>query len=63
MQFKVQVVIEDDDQASIVEDIIQLDKSHPSADFIGLSLADSKQLLKRLQQVMITRQADAYAQS
>lgn len=60
MKFKIQVVIEEDDQQTTVEDIISFEKAFSNIDCIGLSLSDSKQLLKKLQQVMIQTQALAF---
>lgn len=60
MQFKIQVVIEEDNQQTTIEDIISFEKGFSNIDCIGLSLSDSKQLLKKLQQVMIQTQAQYF---
>ncbi len=49
MKFKIQVVIEDQQGDIKIEDIIHLDKSIHGDEVIGLSLSESKQLLKTLQ--------------
>ncbi len=49
MQFTIQVSVKDDFGETKVEDIISLDKPVDNADDIGLSLMDSKHLLKSLQ--------------
>jgi hypothetical protein len=62
MKFNIQIVI--DEQGGVtIEDIIQLDKSFHSDNVIGLSLSDSKQLLKTLQQRLVAHQADMAVQS
>ncbi len=60
MRFKIQVVIEEDDQQIAVEDIVSFEKGFSHSDCIGLSLSDSKQVLKNLQRVMIQAQAQAF---
>ena len=63
MQFKIQVSLDDEQGEVIAEDIIVLDKSSDGEGFIGLSLSESKQLLKRLQHVIVTQQANLYTQT
>jgi hypothetical protein len=61
MKFKIQILIEDEQGDIQIEDIFQLDKTNHSDDVIGLSLSESKQLLKTLQQRLVARQADIAA--
>ncbi len=63
MQFKIQVIIDDEHGEVITEDIIVLDKSSEGEGLIGISLSESKQLLKRLQHVIVTQQANHYTQT
>ena len=63
MQFKIQVSIADEHGETITEDVIVLDKSGHPQSLVGLSLSESKQLLKRLQQIIIHKQANQYASS
>ena len=60
MRIKLQVVIDDEHGGSTVEDIIVLEKSPGSDQPIGLSLAESKQLLKQLQMHIVSHQALQY---
>lgn len=63
MHFTVQVVIDDDQGKTTSEDIIQFDKQIGKDDLIGLSLLESKHILKHLQNVIVSNQADHYARS
>lgn len=60
MKFRLQVVIEDDQEHSQMQEVITLGKGANKGDFIGLSLLESKHILKRLQEVFVQRQADEY---
>jgi len=62
MQFNIQITIDDEKGNTTTEDVLFLDKSNAEDNLIGLSLSDSKQLLKRLQQIVVRRQANHYAQ-
>ena len=53
MRFKIQVTIVEDDQKTTVEDIITFEKDISNVVDIGLSLSESKQILKKLQGVII----------
>ena len=63
MQFKVQVVIDNEAGEILTEDILTLDKSTDEGDLLGLSLAHSKRLLKKLQQHIVQPQAKQYTEA
>lgn len=63
MQFKVQVVIDNEAGEIVTEDILTLDKLAGEGELLGLSLAHSKRLLKRLQQHIVQEQAKQYTQA
>ncbi len=63
MKFKLQLVIENEEGQTHLEDIIQLNKSHQPSYCLGLSLLESKELLKKLQQKIVVHQAEAYLHS
>jgi hypothetical protein len=64
MKFKLQMVIYDeDDRAAALEDIIELDKSSDTGYCAGISLLESKQILKLLQQNIVLKQAQNYIDS
>ena len=60
MRFTIQVVIEDDARHETIEEIITLEKSADGLDQIGLSLAESKALLKNLQRHIVEAQTAEY---
>lgn len=60
MEFKLQVIISDDDQPSKTFDLIKLIKPCISIENLGLSLAESKNLLKSLQETIIQEQINTY---
>jgi hypothetical protein len=60
MQFKIQVVVDDEHGEAITEDIFTIDRSPDGDGLVGLSLVESKRLLKKLQQVIIAQQAGQY---
>ncbi|MFT5520003.1 MAG: hypothetical protein ACI9IA_000590 [Enterobacterales bacterium] len=60
MQFKTQISIDDQNGKTITEDIIKLDRSAVDEGLVGISLSESKQLLKQLQQVIVNQQASRY---
>ncbi len=60
MQFKIQISVDDQNGKTITEDILMLDKSVEEEGLIGFSLSESKQLLKRLQQVIVNQQASRF---
>ena len=57
MRIKLQIVIDDEHNATAVEDIIVLEKPARADQLIGLSLAESKQVLKQLQKYIVSHQA------
>jgi len=63
MKFKLQLVIEDESGQTHLEDIIELDKTNQPGYCMGLSLFESKELLKKLQQKISVHQAEAYLHS
>ena len=63
MKFKLQLVIEDEAGETHLEDIIEIDKTKQPGYCIGLSLLNSKKLLKELQQKIILNETYAYIQS
>jgi hypothetical protein len=60
MKFKVQIVIDDGESETRIEDIICFDKNSDKGYCAGISLLESKQLLKTLQKKMILYEALAY---
>ena len=60
MQFSIQMVIKDEQGETKTEDIIELDKSVDSLSGIGLSVKESKLLLKTLQKLIVCHQAEEY---
>lgn len=63
MRFKIQVVIDDGQGETKTEDIIHLERSFGQNSPVGLSLIESKQLLKLLQQKMVLCQAKDFTAS
>jgi hypothetical protein len=63
MQFKIQVVVDEENGETITEDILTLDKSSDDEGLIGLSLSESKRVLKQLQKTIVSQQADRYTQA
>lgn len=63
MQFKVQVVIDNNAGEIVTEDILTLDKLSGEGELLGLSLAHSKRLLKKLQQHIVQQQAKQYTEA
>ncbi|MGD9108310.1 MAG: ISKra4 family transposase [Gammaproteobacteria bacterium] len=63
MRFKIQLVIENGQGELSTEDIIQLDKSDNQNNTLGLSLQESKSILKELQRRMVLNQAENYIQT
>ena len=56
MHFTIQLVIENEGGHEAVEEIIQLDKSCNEDSMVGMSLTESKLMLKKLQKQMIIHQ-------
>jgi len=42
----------------VTEDIVVLDRASDGKDIVGMPLSESKQLLKRLQQIIVRQQTD-----
>ena len=63
MKFKIQMVIEDEYGQTQMEDIVQLNKNTEHGYCAGLSLYESKEVLKILQHKIILQQAEAYTNS
>lgn len=62
MKFKIQIVIDDENQTQI-EDVISLESKSDKGYYSGISLHQSKQLLKHLQQIIVLYQSEAYTRS
>lgn len=60
MKFTVQIIIDDERGQPQIEDVIQLNKDGKHGYNAGLSLAESKQLLKSVQEQLVLHQAKAY---
>lgn len=60
MQFRIEVVAVADDGAEQRQALVTLTRSEAKLETIGLTLAESKQVLQHLQQTVIERQVDAY---
>lgn len=60
MEFKLQLVIDDEERQTQVEDIIQLNKNSEQGYCAGLSLLETKQMLKTLQEKIVLSQAKDY---
>ena len=63
MKFKIQLIVDDEGGQTQIEDILQLDKDSEYGHTAGLSLQESKQLLKRLQKNIVLYQAKSYTHS
>ena len=64
MRVKLQLVLcSDDGREETVTDIVSLNKDCHRLEHLGLTLAESKQLLKRLQQKRLRQQIDHYLAS
>ena len=60
MKIKIQIVLDDEHGQINVEDVIQLEKNGESQACVGLSLLESKEILKALQQKIVLHQAEEY---
>lgn len=60
MEFTLQLVIEDEQGQTYLEDIIDLNKNNEPSYCLGLSLLESRQLLKSLQQHIILSQVNEH---
>jgi hypothetical protein len=63
MQFTLQVVVENEQGETHTKDVITLEKHSNSLNNIGLSLSDSKTLLKNLQVIMVKDQAEYFTEA
>ena len=63
MKVKVQIVVEyDEDDAPIVEEVACLCRDDLRPETLGLTLEEGKQLLTRVQEIMVTHQATEYVE-
>jgi hypothetical protein len=61
MHIKIQlIVLSDDDQEQTLEEVVTLEKEFEHLEQIGLTLTESKNILKQIQQTVIERQIAAY---
>jgi len=60
MQFKIQIIIDDNQGQTKIQEIINLEKYNEVNDVIGLSLSESKDILTQLQQTIVLEQATDY---
>ncbi len=60
MRFKIQMVIEDEQGQTKIQEIVGLEKSDETNDVVGLSLSESKDILTKLQKVIVVEQANNY---
>lgn len=63
MKIKVQVVVEFDNGVSeTTTDIVSFERDQLSADTFGLTLAEARDVLARLQETLVQHQVDDYLQ-
>ena len=60
MKFKIQIVIDYEQSQTQIEDILEIEKDCTHGYTSGISLQESKQLLKKLQKTIILQQANAH---
>lgn len=60
MKLTFQIVITDESGASRTEELMSLQKSGDALNDIGLSVSESKQLLRAVQKSLVQQQADEY---
>lgn len=61
MQIKIQLIVpSDDDQEETLEEVVTLEKEFEHLEQLGLTLTESKNILKQIQQTVIERQTAAY---
>ena len=61
MKFRVQILVENDvGDEVLLTDSIELERENSSVEKLGLSLAESKELLQKTQQVMIEKQVEQF---
>jgi len=61
MRFTIQIVIENENDSETIEEIVQLDKGFDDDSIVGMTLLESKELMKTLQTNIILQQAKKYA--
>jgi hypothetical protein len=61
MHFTIQLLIEDEHHSNILEEVIHLKRDSTNADVVGLTLLESKQITKVLQNKIILQQAKKHA--
>ena len=61
MNCKLQIVIEDEQGHTTVEEVVTFSKGTGKSDLVGLSLAESKLVLKQVQAIIVQHQADDYS--
>ena len=61
MKFKVQVLLENDDgDEDLLMECIEFERENSSVENLGLSLAESKELLRKTQQAMVEKQVEKF---
>jgi len=63
MKFRLQLILDDADSHTQIEEVIELERNHDQGYCAGLELQEAKQVLKILQQKIILQQAKLYTQS
>jgi hypothetical protein len=60
MQFRIEVIAVADDGTECRQEVGTLTRTEATLETLGVTLAESKQVLQHLQQVAIERQVDTY---
>jgi CRISPR/Cas system CMR-associated protein Cmr3 (group 5 of RAMP superfamily) len=60
MKFKIQLVISEDDQERIVTDIVTLNKKFERVEHLGLTLNESKEIVKEIQKNLLEQQTSRF---
>jgi len=61
MKFKIQIVIESDEQTPpLIQEIAQIERNHLKPENLGLSLSEAKAILKKTQQSLVEQQVSEY---
>jgi hypothetical protein len=63
MRFTIKLVIDDGDKPETVEEIIQLEKDTENCSSLGISLVESKQFMKIIQNKIILQQSKTHIES
>ena len=63
MQFTLQLIVRDEQGETRIEDVFELNRPTEGSCDIGLSLQESKTLLKTLQKIIVSKQAAHYTQT